>query len=321
MTLAILGLGSIGLRHAGNALALGEKVTGFDPDPVRRELLVEKGGQPVESRAAALEGARAAVVASPNAHHLDDIRAALTADCHVMVEKPLAHSTEGVQGLLDMAKASNRAVFAAHNLRFHPAVMAAKAILDSGALGTPLWARALAASYLPDWRPQQDYRKGFAADARTGGAVFDFIHEFDLLAFLLGPYTAEAAVARCTGILDMAAEDCADALLRHDTGVVSTLHIDYVTRPPIRVTEVVGTEGMVRIDIQTRRLVHFAVGGEVLADDSFGGEHGDDYVSEMQAFLACTQSGALPRCSGEEALSVLTQVIRVRRLAGLPASE
>ena len=320
MTLAILGLGSIGLRHAGNALALGEKVTGFDPDPVRRELLVEKGGQPVESRAAALEGARAAVVASPNAHHLDDIRAALTADCHVMVEKPLTHSTEGVQALLDMARASNRLVFTAQNLRFHPAVMAAKAVLDTDTLGTLLWARALAVSYLPDWRPQQDYRKGFAADARTGGAVFDFIHEFDLLAFLLGPYTAEAAVARCTGILDMAAEDCADAILRHDTGIVSTLHIDYVTRPAVRVTEIAGTKGLLRIDILARQLIHLAADGVVLADDRFGGEHGDDYITEMRAFLACCRDEAVPVCDGAEALAVLAQVIRVRSLAGLPSS-
>jgi len=320
MTLAVFGLGSIGMRHAGNALALGETVTGFDPDPVRRELLAEKGGHPVESRAAALDGARAAVVASPNAQHLDDIHAALAADCHVMVEKPLTHSTEGVQALLDMARASNRLVFTAHNLRFHPAVMAAKAVLDTDTLGTLLWARALAVSYLPDWRPQQDYRKGFAADARTGGAVFDFIHEFDLLAFLLGPYTAEAAVARCSGILDMAAEDCADAILRHDTGIVSTLHIDYVTRPAVRVTEIAGTKGLLRIDILARQLIHLAADGVVLADDRFGGEHGDDYITEMRAFLACCRDEAVPVCDGAEALAVLAQVIRVRSLAGLPSS-
>ncbi|MBT3169903.1 MAG: Gfo/Idh/MocA family oxidoreductase [Rhodospirillaceae bacterium] len=319
MTLAVLGLGSIGTRHATNALALGEAVIGFDPDPARREMLAEIGGRPAGSRAAALDGAAAAVVASPNAHHLDDIGAAISAGCHIMVEKPLAHSTSGVQALLDAAKSGQRVVFAAHNLRFHPAVRAAKAILDSGGLGTPLWARSVAASYLPDWRPQQDYRQGFAADARTGGAVFDFIHEFDLLAHLLGPYTAEAAMARRSGVLDMAAEDCADAILRHQSGLVSTLHIDYVTRPAIRVTEVAGTEGMLRIDIPARRLVHLASDGETLAEDSFGGEHGDDYITEMQAFLESIRGETPPACDGQEALAVLAQVIRVRDLAGLPA--
>ena len=320
MTVAILGLGSIGTRHAVNALGLGETVIGFDPDPARRKLLSEKGGQQAESRAQALDGAQAAVVASPNVCHLDDILAALSAGCHVMVEKPLVHSTDGAQALLDQAKMSEKVVFAAHNLRFHPAVCAAKAVLDAGALGLPLWARAVAASYLPDWRPQQDYRSGFAADARTGGAVFDFIHEFDLLANLLGPFTAQAAVARQSGILDMAAEDSADAILRHETGVISTLHIDYVTRPAFRVTEIVGSAGMLRIDIPARRFVHLAIDGEVLADESFGGVHGDDYITELREFLACTRGEASPSCDGAEALTVLTQVIQVRRLAGLPAS-
>ncbi|MEC9455154.1 MAG: Gfo/Idh/MocA family oxidoreductase [Pseudomonadota bacterium] len=319
MTLAVLGLGSIGMRHAENALALGENVVGYDPDPVRRKLLTEVGGRPADSRAAVLDDATAAVVASPNVHHLDDIRAALAAGCHAMVEKPLTHTTNGVQELLDAARADDKVVFAAHNLRFHPAVRSARAILESGKLGTPLWARAVAASYLPDWRPKQDYRTGFATDARTGGAVFDFIHEFDLLAHLLGPYTAEAAVARRSGVLDMAAEDCADVILRHETGLVSALHIDYVTRPAVRVTEIAGTEGILRIDVLARQLVHLAVSGEILTEESFGGAHADDYVTEMQAFLECFQSGDMPLCAGEEALAILAQVVRVRDLAGLPA--
>jgi len=56
-----------------------------------------------------------------------------------------------------------------------------------------------------------------------------------------------------------------------------------------------------------------------LAEDSFGGEHGDDYITEMQAFLESIRGETPPACDGQEALAVLAQVIRVRDLAGLPA--
>ena len=38
MTIAVIGLGSIGARHAGNLLQIGESVCGFDPDVARRDL-------------------------------------------------------------------------------------------------------------------------------------------------------------------------------------------------------------------------------------------------------------------------------------------
>ncbi len=318
MTLAVLGLGSMGLRHARNILALGETVAGFDPDPARRALIAEAGGRAAESREEALDGARADVIASPNAWHLDDVAAALDAGCHVMIEKPLAHTVDGLESLLDTARKRSLVVFVAQNLRVHPSVLAAKDALDDGALGEPLWSRSIASSYLPDWRPAQDHRAGYAADPRTGGAIFDFIHEFDLAAHLLGPFETVAAVARCSGTIEIEAEDCVDAILRHERGVLTNLHLDYVTRPGCRVTEVAGTAGVLRLDISGRRLWRFDPAGEVVEDRSFGGEHADDYVTELKVFFACMAGEAEPSCDGREALAVLRQVVKARALAGLP---
>src|SRR3546814_2198440 len=55
-------------------------------------------------------------------------------------------------------------VAVAQNLRFHPAVVEANALLKSGAFGPVSAAIAVGASYLPDWRPGSDYRKNYAAD-------------------------------------------------------------------------------------------------------------------------------------------------------------
>ena len=315
---AVLGLGSIGLRHARNLLALSATVTGFDPEPERRALLAAAGGTSVASRDAALDDVAAAVIASPNACHLDDLAAGLDAGCHVMVEKPLAHTADGLERLLALAQERSLTVFVAHNLRVHPCVRAAKVALDDGVLGDVLWSRMIASSYLPHWRPAQDYRAGYTADPRTGGAMFDFIHEFDLAAYLLGPFETVAAAARRSGTLEIDAEDCADAILRHERGVLTNLHLDYVTRPSCRVTEVAGTAGVIRLDIAERRLWRFNTAGEAVEDRSFGGEQADDYVTEMKSFLACLAGEAKPSCDGWEAFAVLQQVLKARALAGLP---
>ena len=318
MRVAVIGLGSIGLRHARNLLALGETVIGYDPDPARRSALGDADGRAVENRADALGDADAAVVASPNGCHLADLRAAIEAGCHVMVEKPLAHTTDGLSDLLDAAAAQDRIVFVAQNLRFHPAVVGARARLTDGSAGEAIWARALAVSYLPDWRPGVDYRANYAADPATGGAVFDFIHEFDLMAHLLGPFVPKAAVARQTGRLEIDAEDCVDALLCHGGGVISNLHLDFATRAAKRVTEIGTSEGVLTIDILARALEWRDSKGGACDRQSFGGAHTDDYRTELKHFLACVAGAQTPLCDGREAAAILGEVMALRHLAGLP---
>ncbi len=319
LDVAVLGLGSMGLRHVRNLLLLDQRVVGFDPDPERRRLLRALGGVATTDRDSALRRADAAVVASPNGHHRSDIDAAVEAGCHLFIEKPVAHVDDGMDRTLGVRINGDRTLFAGFNLRFHPCVQAAKETLDGGLLGTPLWARLTCATYLPAWRPDQDYRVGYAADRVSGGVIFDTVHEIDLAVLLLGPATPRAAVARNTGTLEIRSDDCADIVLRHDrSGTHSSIHLDYVTRPRMRVTEIVGTEGALTLDLDARRMTRVAPDGTVVEDRRFGGEWADDYVAEMRSFLNCIQGADTPRCGGPEALSVLRLVLEIRRMAGLP---
>ncbi len=318
MITAVLGLGSIGLRHAGNLLALGEEVLGFDPDPARRACFEAAGGTTTGDRDTVLGDAGAVVVATPSGHHLADLGDAIAAGCHVFVEKPLAHRADGVSGLLDEAEARGLVVFAGLNLRYHPCVERARETLASGAIGRVLWARLLYSSHLPAWHPDTDYRKSYSADRRTGGILFDDIHEIDLANHLLGPAEVVAAVARKSGELEIEAEDCAELILRHQGGWHSTIHMDFATKLRQRVTEVGGSDGVIRVDLKRRRFRHLAADGSVVRDEALGGHNDDDYAAEMAAFLASMRGGARPRCDGREALGMLEQVLAARRLAGLP---
>lgn len=316
--IAVLGLGSIGLRHAGNLLALGQKVIGFDPSPERRALLAEKGGAVTADRADAITQATAVVVASPSEHHLDDLQACLGAGRHVLVEKPLSHRAGGLAEIIAQAEQAGLVVAVAMMLRLHPAVRRAAAILNAGQLGQPLWGRFLAALYLPEWRPGQDWTQGYANDPKTGGALFDYIHEIDLACHLLGPATVKACVATHSGSIGLAAEDMADVVLDHG-GARSSIHVDYVTRPRHRYGEIAGTLGVLRIDLDGRRLCWRDTSGAMVEDVSYPGSYADDYVAEMAAFLAAIDRRNPPPCSGAQALEVLETLISARTLAGLPS--
>lgn len=293
-------------------------MVGFDPSPARRALLAQAGGRGVESRDQALAAAGAALIASPNRFHLADLDAAITAGLPAFVEKPLAHDPDAAAAVLDRAAVAGLAVFAGLNMRFNPVVRQARRIIAAGGIGRLLWGRLICASYLPAWRPWQDYRTGYTADAGTGGVLFDIIHEFDLAWHLLGPARTVAALARRSGLLDMPSEDMADIVLDHADGARSTIHLDYVTRPDRRATEIAGTEGLLELDLLGRRLRHFGADGRVLFDAVLPGSDDEDYVDEMRAFLDAIDRGTAPVCDGREALAVLDQVIAARRLANLP---
>ncbi len=314
--LGVIGLGSIGLRHARNGLSAGADVLGFDPDARRGDLLTQAGGFLAPAEDFIFETCDAVVVCSPNRFHFDHMSRAIDAGLHVLVEKPLSHKLDGVTDVLDKADEKGLIAGAAMNLRFHPTSLAAKRVLQSGVYGAPLWARLTMSSYLPDWRPHQDYRQGYTADQSTGGVLFDMVHEPDLAAFLLGPFTVVAASAVRTGLLDMPSEDCADLILDH-AGVHSAVHVDYASTQKRRFFEIQCVQGFIYGDLNLRKLIVYGGDGKIAHEESFPGSYDDDYIEEMHAFLgAVSGRGAYP-CPARDAFGVLTGVIQARRLAGL----
>jgi len=312
----VLGLGSIGLRHATNLRKAGVACAAFDPLPDRRELARSRGIAVVARREEIFGMARpgdALVIATPSAAHAEDLRNGIDAGLNLLVEKPIAHVADGLSGLLVSARRKGLVVYPGLNLRHHPGVKAAKEILDRGGIGVPLWATIQCSSYLPDWRPHQDYRTNYAAAAIGGGVILDIIHEFDLAWFLLGSYDVVGAHVRRTGTLEVAGEDYAAVLLRHGTGTGSTLQVDYVTRPQRRVTVVAGSHATLSVDVAGRSVTVEAGSGETTRT-RFESGFDDDYFEEVRHFLACVRGEAEPACSAEEAVAVLDRALLAKRM-------
>lgn len=318
MLVGVLGLGSIGLRHARNLLSLGCDVSGYDPSPVACRAFEVQLSRATVERTAVLTHADAIVVASPNQHHLDDIRDVITIGKPVLVEKPLGHDPDLAERLAAHARERGVAVAVAHNLRFRPVVQRVKQILLEGALGNPAWARFCCASWLPDWRPGQDYRSNYAADPLTGGVIFDSIHELDLACHLLGRAKVHAASAARTGILDIPSEDVADILLRHDSGCQSTIHLDYITRPRQRVLEIGGPYGTLTADLRDGTLTMRAPDGTTRLNEAHPSDPNGEYVSVVADFLSAVSRCVPPACPVSDALETLRLACAARGMAGLP---
>ena len=248
----VLGLGSIGRRHARCFLAAGaEKVTGFDPSDERRVQFTDELDYPAvadEDEALGL-GADLVVVASPNAFHARQVNAALDQGVAVFVEKPLAIALEDGEAIAARVAAEKAYLHMGSNWKFHPAFRAMKEIIANGQLGQVTGGQVVAGGWLPDWHPYEDYRQMYTSRRELGGgAVFD-THELDYLSWLLGPLRSLTGRTAQSGCLEIETEDVAAAVLEFESGALVTLLTDYIQRVPQRRYFLNGDQGTLEWDL------------------------------------------------------------------------
>ncbi len=163
------------------------------------------------------------IVATPPHVHAEMSIAALEAGKHVLCEKPLARTGDEADRMIRAARSGGRVLACGFNHRHHPALAELRRLVEQGRLGRVLWARCAYGiggrdGYENEWR---------ADPAQTSGGQLmeQGIHAVDLLRTVLGEVESVTA-ARATHVWPAMAplEDDAMALLRHDSGAISTIH-------------------------------------------------------------------------------------------------
>jgi predicted dehydrogenase len=143
----------------------------------------------------------AVVVCSPTHLHEAHIQAALSANLHVLVEKPLAMSATGAQRILRAVEKHNRVVMVGMNHRYRPDVQIVRSFVQSGELGTIESVRGSWHVFRPG-RAQLGWRQ--RRDQAGGGAMLDLGLSILDLGLWLGGSSAPARVSAC---LDPAGKD------------------------------------------------------------------------------------------------------------------
>jgi predicted dehydrogenase len=302
MRIVVFGAGSIGQRHLKNLLVLGCEVAAvFDPSPARLDevrSLVGDGCRLTTDEAEAFAAAAdAALISSPTHRHLGQARTALEHGWHVFVEKPLAHTLDGTDALVEQAAGAGRTVLVGCNLRFLPSLVLVKRLVEEGRIGRLLAARAHCGYYLPFWRPGTDYREGYGAKQATGGGIIlDSIHEFDYLTWLLGQPREVFAYAGRVSSLEIDTEDTADVLLRFDYGAVANVHLDYLQRTYRRACDVIGEDGVIAWDYITQSVTVYGKEDRrtEVFQESINTERNQMFVDEMRHFIRCIEAGEPP---------------------------
>jgi predicted dehydrogenase len=242
----VVGAGSIGLRHRRVLERLGLHAELVSRRPAAGEA---EDARTHRDLPAALREVRPdhVVIATETTAHLSTL-ARLAAEGYsgtVLVEKPLTASPDGV----DLRDLPFRAVGVGYQLRFHPAVVAARRLMEGA---VPVTVEASVGQHLASWRPGRDVGDSASARVEDGGGVLrDLSHELDLVLWLAGDWRRVCALGGRSGALgpSVATDDRWGILIELASGAVATVHLDALDRVGHRRLSLVAAERSVAVDL------------------------------------------------------------------------
>ena len=310
MKFLIAGYGSIGRRHMRNLLAMGEKdILLFRtrqstlPEDELQGFVVE-----TDLTKALAHRPDAVIIANPTANHLEIAMPAARQGCHILIEKPISNNIQGVHEFKQVVEKSRTRVLVGFQFRFHPGLNKIKEILDQGAVGRPVSARAHWGEYLPNWHPWEDYRISYSARADLGGGVaLTLSHPLDYLRWLMGEAEVLWSAGKKASDLEIEVEDLAEFQLKFTNGAFGSVHLDYFQQPAVHTLEIICTQGTIRWDNADGavRVYHSQDKQWQVYPTPEGFDRNIMFTDEMRHFIQVVKGEADPLCTLEDGIRAM----------------
>jgi predicted dehydrogenase len=305
----IVGVGSIGLRHLRCFQATRRaKLSICETNAALRDKVA--GEQPVERAYADLDQALgdsfdAAVIATPANLHVPMALRLAEAEMHLLIEKPLSTSVDGIDRLRAVLARRRLVAMVAYVLRAHPSLRSMREAIRAGRFGLPVQLVACAGQHFPTFRPA--YREIYYRDRATGGgAIQDALtHLMNAGQWLVGPMTRLVADAAHQVLEGVDVEDTVHLLARHG-GLLASYSLNQYQAPNEFSITVVGTEGTARYEGHRGRWCWQLRPEEPWQEEVAAGLERDDlFIDQANRFLDAVEGSGEPSCTLDEGLHTL----------------
>lgn len=298
LDVAVIGLGAIGAAHVEAVLRAPSvrlaAVVDID-ERLAAEAAERSGGESFNDIGAMLAGADVdmAIIATPDAFHVEAVREVTAAGKHILLEKPLATSVADGRAILDLVAAAGIKFTVGHCLRFDPKYAELQRRIRAGELGdiATLYAR----------RQNQvgvvDRLKG-----RVSSLLFLGVHDIDIVNWYMDSTPVAVYCASSSNVMrarGYGVDDVSFTTIRYANGAVAVVESGWLLPPTYPRTghfELVatGSRGLGRLDEFDE--------GLWVANESFA--HiplVDRLTPQVQSFAEAILDDAEPLVSGSEA--------------------
>ena len=252
----------------------------------------------------------AIVIATPISTHYPLAAAALLAGKHVMVEKPLAASSDQAASLIELAAQRSLVLMPGHTFLYSPPVILIRSLIASGEVGDIYFistSRVNLGIHQPDVSVAWDLGP----------------HDFSILRHWLEETPARvSALARGCIIPDV--PDVAFVDLEYASGTVAHVELSWLAPSKLRRTTIVGSRKMIVYEDTSSEPVRVFDSGAIVRDPATFGEFTLTYRTgdilsphvevvepmyrELEDFCEAIRTGAPPRSSAALGLEVVRTI-------------
>jgi len=238
------------------------------------------------------------IISNPSSEHYNTIWKACEMGVPLFIEKPALINLEKTDDLFGRISEFNISTYVAFNFRFHPAIQWLKNNLD---INSVLEVQSYCGSYLPSWRPTQDYRFNYSARAELGGGVhLDLTHEIDYITWIFGlPKSSFGSLSKISD-LEISSIDSAHYWLSYEN-MNASITLNYYRRDPKRTIEIVTKDTTVFVDLLTSTITD-ASGTTLFKTDV---PVLTTYTEQMKYFIDCIKNKKPMMNSLEESIETL----------------
>jgi len=247
--------------------------------------------------------------------------AAVKAGKHVLVEKPAALSADELKPVIEIAQQNQCLVRVGFNHRYHPALIKARAIYESGVLGDMMFVRGRYGhggriGYDKEWRADPTLSGG-------GELIDQGVHLIDLSRWFLGDFAQVTGFAH-TYFWKMPVDDNGFMLLRTTDNKTAFLHVSCTEWKNLFSFEIYGRDAKLHIEglggsYGTERLTYYKMLPQMGPPETTIWEYpmGDNsWKLEFEAFLEDIRLARQPSANLQDAQAALAVVEAIYKESG-----
>ena len=311
----VVGTGSIGERHTRCMLATNRaEVSICEIDDNRRKKIADNyniKNSYADFTLALAAGHDAIVIATPAHLHIPMAQQAAESGLHLLIEKPLSISLDGIDHLDRTIRERQLVAGVAYVLRHIPVILAMKKALDSGRFGQPLHITVIRGQHFPTYRP--DYREiYYASHATGGGAIQDGLtHLINAICWLAGP--VERLVADCAHqvLAGVEVEDTVNVLTRHGDALAS-FSMNQYQAPDEGVITIVCERGTLQSEVHCNRMRWMMEPETEWQEESWPDfERDHAFISQANCFFDAIDGKSEMPCNLSEARHTLECILAI----------
>lgn len=314
---AVIGLGNIAIRHRRNLKSIfpDAKLISMSASGRVPEAPISDSDITIKTIDELLfYKPKLVIVASPASLHAKHAIPLIQEKIPVLIEKPVSTNKFDAQQLINETKKFETPVSVGYCLRYLPSVQIVKQLLKENAIGKIYNAFIEIGQYLPDWRPNKDYRTSVSASRNLGGGVLlELSHEIDYAQWFLGSLSIKHAILRSSSELDLDVEDFADLVMTNSDECIINIHLDFIQKKAYRKCRLIGSKGCIELDLIKNKVILISTTDKKIIYDEPKWDKNRMYIEMLLDFIKKINNQPNQCISLDEAESTISLIESIHK--------